>query len=103
MLARASTVDDAGHDGLGVYPVAGVRDLERDDQPLAGERRISRANHQAGGGQIDDAVGNQLKIPLSDDLADQANRAAGGAGGGGSAGEGGGEACQEKGMGGGRP
>jgi hypothetical protein len=77
VLARAATVDNACHGRLGVDPMAGMRDLERDDEALPSEGWIGGANHQARGGKVDDAIGYQLEITLSYHLAVEANGVAG--------------------------
>ena len=56
-----------------------MRDLERDDEAFAGEGGVGWADDEAGLGQVDDAVGDELKVAFAHDLAIQAHGTAGGA------------------------
>src|SRR5258708_2692747 len=73
MLRGPSTVHHARDGSLDVDPKARARKSKRRDHPLSGENRIRRRDQHASGRDIDDAVADEPKVALSNDLAGDLN------------------------------
>ena len=74
VLERAPAVDHPRHSHFGIDPFETPRQLKRNEQPLSGQHRIGRTDAKSAGGQIDDAIGDELKVALSDNLTREARQ-----------------------------
>jgi hypothetical protein len=76
VLAGTTTVNDTRHDGFRVDPVLRVRELEGEQQALAGEHGIGGRDEHPRNGKIDDPIGDQPKVVFADELTRRAENMA---------------------------